>query len=74
MTASSGRVIPIAAAPAAAGGCHGGRETLSQEKLLELFAGSAVGRDVQLEPATQADLRAAALVERPSLEIVYDTV
>ena len=45
---------------------------LSQDGLLGLFSGESVGRDVALIPATMADMRGVAHVERPSLEIVYD--
>jgi chlorophyllide a reductase subunit X len=45
---------------------------LTQDGLLELFDGDTVGRDVALIPATMADMRGVAHVERPSLEIVYD--
>ncbi|RBP02898.1 chlorophyllide a reductase subunit X [Roseiarcus fermentans] len=45
---------------------------LSQDGLLGLFAGDAVGRHVTLEPATMADMCGGALKPRPSLEVVYD--
>jgi 3,8-divinyl chlorophyllide a/chlorophyllide a reductase subunit X len=45
---------------------------LSQDELLGLFKGDAVGRNVVLEPATQADMRGHEVVEKPSLEIFYD--
>jgi 3,8-divinyl chlorophyllide a/chlorophyllide a reductase subunit X len=45
---------------------------LSQDGLLGLFKGDAVGRDVVLEPATQADMRGHEVVEKPSLEVFYD--
>jgi 3,8-divinyl chlorophyllide a/chlorophyllide a reductase subunit X len=45
---------------------------LSQDELLGLFKGDAVGRSVVLEPATQADMRGHEVVEKPSLEIFYD--
>ncbi len=45
---------------------------LSQDGLLGLFSGESVGRGVELVPATMADMRGVAHVERPSLEIVYD--
>ncbi|MFO1151827.1 MAG: chlorophyllide a reductase iron protein subunit X [Alsobacter sp.] len=47
---------------------------LSQDGLLGLFSGESVGRNVVLEPATAADMRGLSLVEKPSLEVVYDTV
>jgi hypothetical protein len=45
---------------------------LSQEGLLGLFKGEAVGRGVVLQPATQDDMRAAGAVAKPSLEVVYE--
>jgi chlorophyllide a reductase subunit X len=47
---------------------------LSQDDLLGLFKGDAVGRGVVLQPASQADLRGGLLVERTSLEVIYETV
>ena len=47
---------------------------LTQDELLGLFSGDAVGRDVVLEPATLADLCGAAAVSKPSLEVIYDSV
>ena len=46
---------------------------LSQDGLLALFAGDAVGRHVRLEPATMEDMCGGAVKPRPSLEVVYDT-
>ena len=46
---------------------------LSHEALLGLFKGDAVGRSVILEPATLEDMCATAVLERPSLEVVYET-
>ena len=45
---------------------------LSHEELLNLFKGEAVGRGVQLEPATMEDMCAAEVLNKPSLEVVYD--
>ncbi len=47
---------------------------LTQDGLLGLFKGDAVGRHFQLEPATQADMRGASVNDKPSLEVIYDTV
>ena len=47
---------------------------LSQDGLLELFSGDDVGRDVVLQPATQADLCGVDHQPKPSLEVIYDTV
>jgi chlorophyllide a reductase subunit X len=48
--------------------------SLSQDALLALFSGETVGRHVVLDPATEADMRGLSLVEKPSLEIVYESV
>jgi chlorophyllide a reductase subunit X len=45
---------------------------LSQDGLLGLFKGEAVGRGVVLEPATIEDMCGQTTIERPSLEVVYD--
>ncbi|WP_254452552.1 chlorophyllide a reductase iron protein subunit X [Roseicella sp. DB1501] len=45
---------------------------LTQEALLGLFSGDAVGRDVVLQPATMADMCATETLARPSLEVVYE--
>ena len=45
---------------------------LSQDGLLGLFKGEAVGRGVVLQPATPADMRGKDVVETPSLEVIYD--
>jgi 3,8-divinyl chlorophyllide a/chlorophyllide a reductase subunit X len=47
---------------------------LDQDGLLGLFSAHQTGANVTLEPASQADMRGKALVERPSLEVVYDAV
>ena len=47
---------------------------LSQDDLLGLFKGEAVGRGVTLEPATFEDMCGGTVVEKPSLEVIYDTV
>jgi chlorophyllide a reductase subunit X len=45
---------------------------LSQDQLLGLFKGEAVGRGVTLDPATFADMCGVTYVEKPSLEVVYE--
>ena len=45
---------------------------LSQDQLLGLFKGEAVGRGVTLDPATFADMCGVNHVEKPSLEVVYE--
>ncbi len=45
---------------------------LTHDKLLNLFKGDAVGRGVTLEPATIDDMCAAAVLEKKSLEVIYE--
>jgi len=45
---------------------------LNQDGLLGLFKGETVGRDVVLVPATAEDMCRRAIVEKPSLEVIYD--
>lgn len=46
---------------------------LSHEALLGLFKGDAVGRGVVLEAATPEDMCAGnPIIERPSLEVIYE--
>ena len=45
---------------------------LTQEGLLGLFKGEAVGRGQVLTPATMEDMCAAEVFARPSLEVVYE--
>jgi chlorophyllide a reductase subunit X len=48
---------------------------LAPEALLGLFKGEAVGRGVVLEPASLEDMcGGAAVIEKPSLEVHYETV
>ncbi|MEL7488877.1 MAG: chlorophyllide reductase iron protein subunit X, partial [Pseudomonadota bacterium] len=47
---------------------------LDQEGLLSLFSAEETGADFVLEPATAADMRGANLVEKPSLEVVYEEI
>jgi chlorophyllide a reductase subunit X len=47
---------------------------LSQENLLGLFKGEAVGRGVVLNPATMEDMCAAEVLNKPSLEVGYEGV
>jgi len=44
----------------------------TQDELLGLFSGDAVGRDVVLQPATLTDMMGSEAVTRPSLEVIYD--
>ena len=45
---------------------------LSQDDLLGLFSGDAVGRDVVLQPASIEDMCGRTSLERPSLEVIYE--
>jgi chlorophyllide a reductase subunit X len=47
---------------------------LSQDNLLGLFSGDTVGRNVVLQPATDVDMLGRQIIEKKSLEVVYDTV
>ena len=47
---------------------------LDQDQLLGLFSGESVGRDVVLVPATPEDMCGGALTQKPSLEVVYETI
>jgi 3,8-divinyl chlorophyllide a/chlorophyllide a reductase subunit X len=47
---------------------------LQHEGLLGLFKGEAVGRGYQLQPASQEDMCGGVVLEKPSLEVIYDTV
>jgi chlorophyllide a reductase subunit X len=47
---------------------------LSQDELLGLFSADSVGRNVVLEPATIADMTGKAVVEKKTLEVVYEEV
>lgn len=45
---------------------------LDQDGLLGLFSDEATGREVKLQPASLADMMGRPVVQRPSLEVVYD--
>ena len=47
---------------------------LGQDALLGLFDGSAVGRDVVLQPASMEDMRGGTIAAKRSLEVIYDNV
>lgn len=47
---------------------------LSQDGLLGLFSGDAVGRGVVLQPATAEDMCGGVITQKPSLEVIYDAV
>ena len=47
---------------------------LTQDGLLGLFKPEDTGGNVELIPATQADMRGGVFEEKPSLEVVYDSV
>ena len=42
------------------------------DALLDLFKGDAVGRGVVLDPATIEDMCGQTIVDRPSLEVIYE--
>ncbi|MDP4605498.1 MAG: chlorophyllide a reductase iron protein subunit X [Erythrobacter sp.] len=45
---------------------------LSQDGLLNLFSADQTGGNVELVPATQADMRGGVYETRPTLEVIYD--
>ncbi len=47
---------------------------LTSDGLLGLFSADVTGAAFQLQPASQADMRGATFVAKPSLEIIYDEV
>jgi len=47
---------------------------LTQDQLLGLFKGEAVGRGVVLQPATFEDMCGSSQIHKPSLEVIYDAV
>jgi chlorophyllide a reductase subunit X len=47
---------------------------LVHDDLLGLFKGETVGRGVKLDPATLDDMCGAALLTKPSLEVIYEGV
>jgi chlorophyllide a reductase subunit X len=47
---------------------------LEQDGLLDLFSPEETGGNVELVPATQADMRGGVYEEKPSLEVIYDEV
>ncbi|MHA7819716.1 MAG: chlorophyllide a reductase iron protein subunit X [Erythrobacter sp.] len=47
---------------------------LDQDGLLDLFSPEETGGNVELIPATQADMRGGTFEEKPSLEVIYDEV
>lgn len=47
---------------------------LTHEALLDLFSGDSVGRNVVLQPATLDDMCGPNLLQKPSLEVIYEGV
>ncbi|MEM6909221.1 MAG: chlorophyllide a reductase iron protein subunit X [Pseudomonadota bacterium] len=47
---------------------------LDQDGLLDLFSPEDTGGNIELIPATQADMRGGVFEQKPSLEVVYDEV
>jgi chlorophyllide a reductase subunit X len=48
--------------------------SLDQDQLLGLFSPDETGGNVELVPATQADMRGGTYEAKPSLEVVYDDI
>jgi chlorophyllide a reductase subunit X len=49
-------------------------EPLDQDGLLNLFSSETTGQAYVLEPASMADMCGGEVHEKPSLEVIYDTV
>ena len=49
-------------------------QPLTQDQLLGLFAGDAVGRGVVLQPATQLDMCGKSEIVHETLEVIYEAV
>lgn len=47
---------------------------IDQDGLLDLFSPEDTGGDIELVPATQADMRGGTYEPKPSLEVIYDEV
>jgi chlorophyllide a reductase subunit X len=47
---------------------------LTQDGLLNLFSSDITGRDVVLQPASAADMLGRELVEKKSLEVIYESI
>ncbi|MCA3218650.1 MAG: chlorophyllide a reductase iron protein subunit X [Burkholderiales bacterium] len=47
---------------------------LTQDGLLGLFSGDVTGRDVVLQPASAADMLGREVVEKKSLEVIYESI
>jgi len=47
---------------------------LDQDGLLNLFSADQTGGNIELVPATQADMRGGVFEEKASLEVVYDDI
>jgi chlorophyllide a reductase subunit X len=47
---------------------------LTQDGLLGLFSSDVTGRDVVLQPATAADMLGREVVEKKSLEVIYESI
>jgi chlorophyllide a reductase subunit X len=47
---------------------------LTQDSLLGLFKGDVVGRNVVLEPATAEDMCGGVIMQKPTLEVIYEAV
>ena len=60
LAASAAAALPLSPTP------------LEHDALLNLFKSDTVGRDVVLDPATIEDMCGSELIEKPSLEVIYD--
>ena len=46
----------------------------TQDQLLALFSADVTGRDFVMTPATEVDMTGKTVIDRPTLEVVYDEV
>jgi chlorophyllide a reductase subunit X len=46
----------------------------TQDELLGLFSADVTGRDFVMTPATEVDMTGKTVIDRPTLEVVYDEV
>jgi len=46
----------------------------TQDQLLGLFSADVTGRDFVMTPATEVDMTGKTVIDRPTLEVVYDEV
>ena len=46
----------------------------TQDQLLSLFSADVTGRDFVMTPATEVDMTGKTVIDKPTLEVVYDEV